>query len=100
LPTAQATHLLTADDDWSGVSTTKLVDIVETNGATNQRVRRTFIRLWPLALPLRWHIPVVHTLADERNHVSWTRDRGEAGVEDEFCNSRSRLNFGLENIRL
>src|ERR1700693_2539355 len=39
-------------------------------------------------------------LTDECNHVRWARDRGQVGVEDEFCNSRGGLNLGLENIRL
>jgi hypothetical protein len=39
-------------------------------------------------------------LTDERNHVCWARDRGQVGVEDEFCNARGGLNLGFENIRL
>ena len=39
-------------------------------------------------------------LADERNHVSGTRDRRQAGLEHEFCNSRGCLDLSLENIRL
>ena len=32
-------------------------------------------------------------LADERNHIRWTRNGGQTGVEDQFCDSRDRLDF-------
>jgi|ERR1700719_2926520 hypothetical protein len=43
---------------------------------------------------------LVEVLADERNHIRWTRNGGHTGVEDQFCDLRGRLNFGLENISL
>jgi len=36
----------------------------------------------------------VDMLADKRNHVSWTRDPSQAGVEDKFRHSCSCLDVG------